>query len=410
MRIRLNLTLDEGARLLLTRRSGTRVPVLDSGSRQRVHPMESETSTWVAADDREPGSLAPAETWLRALGDGLTENGVILYDAVGRVVFGSAAARRILGRPVPISVPFEEHLAGLGLEGSEARPLPLVDHPAALALRGVETRSLQAFVRRSSGGPRATLLVDAFPTRSPAGQVQGAFLVLRDAEEIERAQVFRETFLARAGHELRTVLAALVTATQVLERRAKKRGEGQDRALEIVVESVSGLRKLVEDLLDLSRIGRGMLELKKTRLPLGPILRAAAEDARRDHPEAQVETFVPGDVISGSWDADRVRQMVRNLVENGIVHGRPPVLVSVASLDPEQVSILVRDHGDGVPAERRNEVLKPFVRRDRDVGLGLGLAIASEIARAHGGRLSLADPEEGSGCAVTIELPLAFEA
>ncbi|MBI3723230.1 HAMP domain-containing histidine kinase [bacterium] len=370
--------------------------------------MESDTFPRAAADVGESGALA-SETWLRALGEGLTEHGVIVYDSSGRAVLANTAARRILARPVPVSVAFEVHAGALGLEGDGGQPLPLHDHPAALALRGVETRSQQAFVRRSAGGPRAALLVDAFPTRASGGQVQGAFLVLRDLEEVERAQVFRETFLARAGHELRTVLAALVTATQVLERRAKKRGDPKDRALEIVVESVSGLRKLIEDLLDLSRIGRGMLELKRARVPLGPILRAAAEDARRDHPDATVEAEVPGDVVTGNWDPDRLRQMVRALVENGIVHGRPPVQLRIASLEKDGVAILVRDHGDGVPPERRDEVLKPFVRRDRDVGLGLGLSIASEIARAHGGRLSLGDPDGGTGCAVTAEIPLAVE-
>ena len=173
-----------------------------------------------------------------------------------------------------------------------------------------------------------------------------------------------------------------------------------------MVESVGNLHRLVEDLLDLSRIGRGKFELKRERVPLGPILLAAVEDARRAHNGAEVAMLVVGDLVVGDWDPDRIRQLVRNLVDNAIVHGRPPVDVRLLSVQGGRVAFRVRDHGDGVPPSRREEVLKPFVRRDRNVGLGLGLALATEITRAHGGRLWIGDPEEGgAGCSVHVELP-----
>jgi signal transduction histidine kinase len=227
--------------------------------------------------------------------------------------------------------------------------------------------------------------------------------------EEQRAAAFREAFLARAGHELRNPLGALTTAAQILARRAKKRGDPPDRALEIVLESVQNLTKLVEELLDLSRIGRGRLELERTpNTPLGPILVAAAEDTRRVFPEANVEVLVAGEICTGTWDATRLRQAVRHLIENAIVHGKPPIDVKAMAVGPDSVTFRVRDHGEGVPPARRDEVLRPFVRRDRNVGLGLGLAIVTEIARAHGGRCWIGDPEDGqSGCAAFFQIPLA---
>jgi signal transduction histidine kinase len=169
---------------------------------------------------------------------------------------------------------------------------------------------------------------------------------------------------------------------------------------------VQNLRKLVEDVLDLSRIGRGRLELRKQTVPLGPILRAGAEDAcrARGAKEGTVLIAAEGDVAAGEWDPDRVRQVVRNLVDNGIVHGRQEVRVVVDEISAERVRFSVRDKGPGIAPERRNEVLQPFVRHERDVGHGLGLALASEITRAHGGKLWIGD-DEGAGCGVFVELP-----
>jgi signal transduction histidine kinase len=350
------------------------------------------------------GESLARESWLRALGE-RAEHGVVLYDETGRAVCANSSARRIVGRALALRVPFDEHTLALALEESDGAPVATVSHPVTLALRGVETHDREVFI--SVGSTRRAFLTDASPVRDALGRIEGAILTLKDFAELERGHAFREAFLARAGHELRNPLAALVTATQVLERRAKKRGEPPDRALEIVTESVQNLHRLVEDLLDLSRIGRGKFELKLERVPLGPILLAGVEDVRRAHPGADIQILVVGDVAEGEWDPDRIRQLVRNLVVNAIVHGRPPVEVRISAQEPTRVSFRIRDHGDGVALSRREEVLKPFVRRDRNVGLGLGLAIAFEIARAHGGRLWLADPEDGKGgCAAHVELPL----
>ncbi len=344
--------------------------------------------------------------WLRALAERLGEDGVVAYDAQGNVVTVNETAQRILGRTVKIGSSYKEQEKTIGFEDEDMTPLPPSEHPVSLALRGVETHDKTVFAARGADGRRIAVLLEAHPTRGDDGKVEGALLILKDMGEVKRAEAFREAFLARAGHELRNPLGALATATQILARRAKKRGDPPDRALEIVVESVHNLQKLVEELLDLSRIGRGRLELEKSRIPLGPILLTAAEDARKRSPDARIEVLVAGDVTTGNWDPNRLRQAVRNLVENAIVHGKPPFEVRVERVEPDLVRFRVRDHGEGVPPEKREEVLKPFVRRDRNVGMGLGLAIVTEIVRAHGGRFWLGDPDAGPGCAAYVELPL----
>lgn len=350
--------------------------------------------------------LQAREACLRALTELLTEHGVVVHDSRGRPILANTAARRILGRPPVLGADLDEHAAALGLESSDGAPLSVDDNPITTALRGVETRDRMLAVRKAEGLATA-VLASAWPVRGADDRIEGAVLLLRDLAEIERAAAFREAFLARAGHELRTPLAALLTATQVLERRARKKNEPPDRALQIVVESVQNLRKLVEDVLDLSRIGRGRLELRKQNVPLGPILRAGAEDACRARGADSV-AVAEGDVIAGEWDPDRVRQVVRNLVDNALVHGSAPVRVVVDEATADRVRFSIRDKGKGVAPERRGEVLQPFVRTERDVsvGHGLGLALASEITRAHGGKLWVGD-DDGAGCAVFVELPLA---
>jgi signal transduction histidine kinase len=347
-----------------------------------------------------------AEVWLRSLAERLSENGVIAYDQSGRVIAANDSTRRILGRTVRVGSSYVEQEKTLAFEGEDATPVPPSEHPVALALRGVETHDVTVFAGFGPDGKRIALLLNATPMRGEDGKVHGALLTLSDVGEARRAEAFREAFLARAGHELRNPLGALATATQILARRAKKRGDAPDRALEIVVESVQNLQKLVEELLDLSRIGRGRLELERQRVPLGPILLTAAEDARKRFADVPLETLVAGDIASGEWDPNRLRQAVRNLIENAIVHGKPPVVVSVVHVSSDVVRFCVRDHGEGVPLDRREEVLKPFVRRDRNVGMGLGLAIVTEIVRAHGGRFWLGDPQGGAGCAAFVELPI----
>jgi signal transduction histidine kinase len=344
------------------------------------------------------------EAWLALLVERLTPHGAILYDAQGRVATSNESARRILGHPIPVGTSYLEQERTIAFQEEDTTPLPPQENPVALALRGVETHDRTVFAVRGSG--RVAILLDAAPSRGAEGKLMGALVVLRDVSEIQRAEAFREAFLARAGHELRNPLGALATATQILARRARKRNDPPDRALEIVVESVQNLQKLVEELLDLSRIGRGRLELETVKAPLGPIIQTAADDARKRFPEAQLEVLVAGDVVTGDWDPDRLRQAIRNLVENAIVHGKPPIDVKIDKVGPTSVLLRVRDHGEGVPVERREEVLKPFVRRDRNVGMGLGLATVTEIVRAHGGRFWLGDPESGPGCAAYLELPI----
>lgn len=348
---------------------------------------------------------AAAESWLRTMAERLSEHGVVAYDAQGRVLASSDATRRILGREVVPGSSYVEQEKTLAFEGEDATPLPPNEHPVALALRGVETHDVTVFAGTGADGKRIALLLDATPMRGADGRVHGALLTLRDVGEAQRAEAFREAFLARAGHELRNPLGALATATQILARRAKKRGDPPDRALEIVVESVQNLQKLVEELLDLSRIGRGRLELERLRSPLGPILLLATEDVKKRFPDASIEALVAGDIVTGDWDPNRLRQAVRNILENAIVHGKGPVDVKVIHVGTNLVRLRVRDHGEGVPVDRRDEVLKPFVRRDRNVGIGLGLAIVTEIVRAHSGRFWLAESEDGEGFAAFLELP-----
>jgi signal transduction histidine kinase len=350
------------------------------------------------------------EAWLGTLAERLTIHGVIAYDEKGRVTASNEPVRRILGRSVPVGSSHVDHLSSFVFEADDATPPPPQETPVALALRGVETHDLNVFAGHASDGRRLQLLLDVTPMREKDGRVTGALLVLRDSGEAERAEAFREAFLARAGHELRNPLGALATATQILARRAKKRGDPPDRALEIVVESVHNLQKLVEELLDLSRIGRGRLELELQATPLGPIIHTAADDARKRFPEAEIEILVAGDVVTGNWDPNRLRQAVRHVIENAIVHGKAPIEVKVIVVGPGAVRFVVRDHGEGIPPDKREEVLKPFVRRDRNVGMGLGLAIVSEILTAHGGRFWLGDPESGPGCAAYLELPLDVRA
>ncbi len=235
-------------------------------------------------------------------------------------------------------------------------------------------------------------------------------LIWADSERLRHAVRARDEFLSVAAHELRTPLTAVNLALDGVARRSSAGAANAEwvlRQTESSRRAVRRLNRLVEDLLDMSRIGAGRLELSLEEVELGALVREVAERFAESTASALV-VEAPQPVV-GRFDRSRLEQVLMNLVGNALKYGEgKPVTVAV-SAEAGRARLEVRDQGIGIPPESQKRIFERFHRAStaRNYGgLGLGLWISRDIVEAHGGRIAVTSAP-GSGSAFRVELPLA---
>ena len=263
------------------------------------------------------------------------------------------------------------------------------------------------------------------PIRDARGRIVGVVLVFRDITErrgsergLEDADRRKDEFLAMLAHELRNPLAPIRNAAHTLALL----GTGDDRVRWVsgVIERQVGLMtRLVDDLLDVSRITSGKITLQRTTVSVGLVLAQAVEAAR---PPAEsrgqtLEVDVPEDAGWVDGDPARLAQVVGNLLDNAIKYtddgGRIRLRERIVA---DEVVIVIEDSGVGIEPELLPHVFDLFIQADRSLerkqgGLGLGLTLVRRLVEMHGGRVEAASAGPGLGSAFTIRLPrLAVEA
>ena len=234
----------------------------------------------------------------------------------------------------------------------------------------------------------------------------------REAETASRA---KDEFLAMLGHELRNPLSPMITALELMRLRG---GDALERERTIVERQVQHLMRLVDDLLDVSRITRGKIQLKRRPVELSEVIATAIEmaspllEARRHRLEADVPP--KGLLVEG--DPDRLAQVVANLLTNAAKYTEPDGKVQLrASREGSQVVVRVRDSGMGIAPELLPRVFDLFVQGHRTLdrsqgGLGLGLTIVRSMVEMHGGSVGVTSEGLGKGSEFTIRLPAASAA
>jgi signal transduction histidine kinase len=202
------------------------------------------------------------------------------------------------------------------------------------------------------------------------------------------AAELREQFIAVLGHDLRNPLASIGAGTELL--RKTPLNEKAEFLVEMMNKSVSRMSALINDVLDLAR-GRlgGGLTLERAAVPLEPVLRQVVAEMQMTHPSQIIETNFQ---LTESVIADRVRisQLLSNLLGNALTYGAADRPVRVTATTNGRFEIAVINKGNPIPAAAMQRLFQPFERgavRPDQQGLGLGLYIASEIARAHGGKI-----------------------
>jgi len=268
----------------------------------------------------------------------------------------------------------------------------------ALELPGMEERWLQV---------NAAAVVDR--TGSPAG----AILVLHELTRIKQLENTRQEFVANVSHELRTPLSLIKGYVETLLDGAKDDPEKCLRFLQTIEKHTDRLTFLIEDLLTISRLESGGIVMNLHPVSLRSEAQHVLDDlqARAAEKMVRLENTIPDGLLAKA-DADRLEQVLYNLVENAINYGRPDgcVRVSARALTAQpRVEVWVEDNGPGIPAEARDRVFERFYRVDRarardSGGTGLGLSIVKHIVQAHGGEVWLKS-EMGEGTTFFFTLP-----
>jgi signal transduction histidine kinase len=233
------------------------------------------------------------------------------------------------------------------------------------------------------------------------------------AVERQRAIRAREHFISIASHELRTPLAPLRLQVQRLLRglnRTPTTLTNHDiiEALLVVDRQAARLTALLENVLDMTRLRLGRLPLRFEDVDAAALVDEVTTSLREALAQGGCSvTIERKGATVGEWDRARLGQVVTNLLTNAIKHGGPSAIEISVSGENDLVTIVVRDHGPGVPARERERIFGRFEHVDGGAphsGLGLGLYVAREIVEAHGGRLSVNSPP-GGGAAFEIDLP-----
>jgi signal transduction histidine kinase len=230
---------------------------------------------------------------------------------------------------------------------------------------------------------------------------------MRDAARRSRAVTGIE-IVSTVSHELRSPLTSVKGYTSLLLNRWERlRDEQKQMMLEQVNHDADRVTRLISELLDISRLETGRLVLRRQLVDLPRLAGTVVEKVRLEYPELEATTaFDPG-FPKVYADPDKIEQVLTNLVENACKYASPHGLLIEGATNGTQVSVAVRDRGEGIPASDLPKVFTKFFRRavGRPTGSGLGLWISRGLVESHGGRL-MAESNLGSGSTFRFTLPI----
>lgn len=213
--------------------------------------------------------------------------------------------------------------------------------------------------------------------------------------------------IATVSHEIRSPLTTIKGFTSLLLSRWDTIADDRKvEMLEAVRQDADRVTRMLTELLDISRLETGRLHLSPRPLEVGTLVRAVVDKVAMVEPELDVAVEVAPDTPMALADADKVEQVLTNLVENAAKYASPTGMRITARAVPDGVEVAVADRGEGIPAEDLGRVFERFFRREegRPTGTGLGLWISRGLVEAHGGTLT-ATSVEGEGSTFTFTLP-----
>jgi len=378
-------------------------PILDSGGRPAG-------AVYVARDPGEKARAERAAKHLSAIVES-SDDAIVSKDLNGIVVswndaavemFGYAADEMV-GRSIRTVIPADRQLEE--------------DEVLARLRRGERVEHFET-IRMRKDGTFFPVSLTISPILDSSGRVVGASKIARDISERKRleerlfeANRLKDEFLATLSHELRTPLNAILGYANMIKSGAVA-AENRDRAIDTIERNARMLTKLVEDVLDVSRIVSGKMRLNVQSVNVADVAGQAIEAIlpAADAKGVRVEMHIDPDTGVVQGDPDRLQQVVWNLLSNAVKFtGRGGFVRIEVTAHAEDVIIVVCDSGMGISPSFLPHLFERFRQADsgtrRPGGLGLGLNIAKQLVELHGGTITADSPGEGQGATFRIALP-----
>lgn len=389
----------------------TRVSALVSAIRTalRARQRQYQIRDYLAERDRSIETQALLAAIVASSDDAIiskTLEGVILsWNKGAERLFGYSAAE-VIGQSILLLIPPERR---------EEEPMLLGRLSRGESIEHYET------VRISKDGRRLDISLTVSPIRDANGKIIGASKVARDisprkrAEEaLQEADRRKDEFLATLAHELRNPLAPIRNSLNILQLSRQTDPVAQ-RLGEMMERQVNHLVRLVDDLMEVSRITRGKIDLRKEPLEVAAVIRSAVETSRPliEAGGHQLALALPANPLTLEGDPVRLTQVVTNLLNNAAKYTElgGQIWLSVRR-EEDEVAIVVRDTGIGIPPEMLSRVFEPFTQVNRHTsraqgGLGIGLTLVKSLVEMHGGSVEAHSKGIGQGSEFVVRLPLA---
>jgi PAS domain S-box-containing protein len=346
-------------------------------------------------------------------------DGICVQDSRGSIVYMNEAGATLCGYGSPSEVmrtpDFQTQRASIlqrfELRDAQGKPVAPAELPGSRALCGEQAP--QAIVQSYDRVSQTQLwsLVKAQPIFGAEGQGQLAVTIFSDITRAYEAEQRKDEFIAMASHELKTPITTLKGLTQLVNMRLEKQGATEYLSVMATIENqLNRLTRLVNELLDVSKIQAGRLDYAEEPIAIDELLREIVELAQYMSPTHTI-TLQGASQSHILGDRDRLEQVFLNLIGNAIKYSPQAATVALRmSTVHETVIISVQDQGVGIPRQHQGKIFERFYRvfdgtTKTFPGLGMGLYISAEIVKRHGGTITVAS-EEGRGSTFTVCLPL----
>jgi PAS domain S-box-containing protein len=251
-------------------------------------------------------------------------------------------------------------------------------------------------------GSEVPVAMRASFTRDAQGRLAQVVIVLREIRRRRRLERWRSDLISTVSHEIRSPLTSVKGFTSTLLARWDRFSDEQKKVmLQTINYDADRVTRLLGDLLDVSRLEAGRLELKRQEVDVVAIASDAVMRLRLDVEHHSLQVTFPEGFPKVTADPNRIEQVLMNLVENAIKYSKPGRISVTGTDDTAEITVRVTDEGEGIPADHLEHIFTKFYRRgsgERRSGTGLGLYICKGIVEAHGGRLYV----ERSGPAGTV--------
>jgi PAS domain S-box-containing protein len=370
---------------------------------------------------RSEDAYRESESLLHTIIEGTTDP-VFLKDHESKILMANTAVAKITGKTIEEMIGKDDyaHYADPGT----ARVI-MENDKRIMDMKTAEV--IEENILSSEGFK--TFLSSKVPWCDSEGNIKGIIGIARDiterkkmelelkntTEELKKADNAKNEFLNALSHELRNPLATIVAGLSLLDLSDDKKQKIQVQ--EIIQRQINQLCHLVDDLLDLTRITRNKIELKKERIDLKKLALATLEDHRMlfEKKEIALESEITEDILLLDADPVRIQQLIENLLHNAMKFTNAGGTVKLSLLqEKKDVVIHIADNGIGIKPELLPRIFQPFIQADhtldrRNGGLGLGLSIVKGIAELHGGRVNVYSDGLGKGAQFSIYLPLFTE-